>query len=98
LMSNWAQNDPGGAGKFLTSLPEGKSRESAIQTYIGQLSWQSPEYAAPFVSTIADENQRYSSAQNIARNYIRNDEASAIKWINSLELPADKKERLLKLK
>jgi hypothetical protein len=73
LMNNWAQNDPAGAGKFLAGLPEGKSRESAVQTYVSQLSYQSPEYAAPFVNLITDENQRFNSAQNLAHNYLRND-------------------------
>ena len=97
-MSNWSQNDPVGAGKFLESLPAGKSRESALQSYVSQLAWQSPEFAAPFVNQIGDENQRYNSAQNIARSWLRNDLDSAQKWIATLTLSDDKKQMLLKMR
>jgi hypothetical protein len=95
-MNNWAQNDPAGAGKFLAGLPEGKSRESAVQTYISQLSYQSPEYAAPFVNLITDENQRFNSAQNLAHNYLRNDPEGYRKWLATLTFPEDKIKRLPK--
>lgn len=94
LMNNWAQNDPAGAGKFLAGLPAGKSRDSPIQTYVSQLSWQSPEFAALFINQIADENQRFSSAQNLAHNYKRNDPAGYAKWLTTLNLP-EKKLKLL---
>lgn len=89
-MNSWAQNDPVGAGKFPTGLPEGKSRDSAIQTYVSQLLWKSPEFAAPFVHQIADENQRFSSAQTRSHNYKRNDPAGYAKWMTTLNLPEDK--------
>ena len=94
-MNNWAQNDPAGAGKYLVDLPEGKSRDSAVQSYVNQLSWQSPEMAAPMIALIGDDNQRYSSAQNLINNYGRNDPDGARKWVASLNLTEDKKSRLL---
>ncbi len=89
-MNNWAQNDPAGAGKFIDGLLAGKSRDSAIQSYVSQLSYQSPEFAAPFVNQIADENLRYNAAQNLAHNYKRNDPAGYAKWLTTLNLPEDK--------
>ncbi|MFO1515031.1 MAG: hypothetical protein U1F83_19350 [Verrucomicrobiota bacterium] len=97
-MNNWAQNDPVGAGKFLAGLPESKSRDSAAQSYVSQLSWQSPELAAPFVNFIADENQRFSSAMNLTHNYIRSDPAGAEKWIAGLDLDEEKKAQLRRMK
>ena len=95
LMGNWAQNDPTGAGKFIVDLPEGKSRDAAVQSYVSNLSWQSPELAAPMIALIGDDNQRYSSAQNLIHNYGRNDPEGARKWLTELNLPEDKKSRLL---
>ena len=89
-MNNWAQHDPGGAGKFIETLPEGKSRDATVQTYVNQLAWQSPEMAAPFVSQIADVNQRFSLAQNVANNYKRTDPAGYARWVATLNLPEDK--------
>jgi hypothetical protein len=47
------------------------------------------------VAFISDENQRYSSAQNVVRNYGRNDPAAARQWVRELGLPEDKATRLL---
>ena len=90
VMNHWAQNDPAGAGRFIESLAAGKSRDSAIQTYVSQLSWQSPEFAAPFVNQITDDNQRYSAAQNLSHNYKRQDPIGYTKWLASLNLPPEK--------
>ena len=68
----------------------GESRESAIQSYVSQLSWQSPEFAAPFINQIADENQRFSAAQNLANNYKRENPVAYAKWLEALNLPPEK--------
>jgi len=96
LMSHWAQNDVVGAGEFLAGLPTGKSRDSAIQSYVSSLSHQLPEYAAPFVNQIADENRRFSAAQNLAHNYQRNDPDGYRKWLATLSLPEGKLKHLPK--
>ena len=83
---------------FWRAWPEGKSRDSAAQSYVSQLSWQSPELAAPYVNFIADDNQRYSSAMNLAHGYLRNDPTAAETWITGLNLPEDKKAQLRKMK
>ena len=98
LMSNWAQKDPASAGTFFSALPAGKSRDSAIQSCVGSRSHQSMELAAPFVNQIADGNQRDSAAQNFAYQHMRNDPDAAKKRITGLNLPAEKKERLLEMK
>jgi hypothetical protein len=91
LMSNWAQNDPAARGEISRlSLPAGKSRDSAAQSYVNSLSWQSPELAAPAVALIADDSQRYNAAQNFINNYGRNDPEGARQWLTELNLPEDK--------
>ena len=89
-MTSWAQNDPVGSRKFLAGLPEGNARNSAVQSYVSQLSWQSPEFAAPYINQIADENQRFNSAQYLALNYKGNDSAGYAKWLTTLNLPEEK--------
>jgi hypothetical protein len=90
LVDDWAENDAAAAGKFLEGLPAGNSREAALNAYIGRLALHSPESAAPFVNQIADENQRFSSAQLLANNYQRSDPAGYAKWLRTLNLPGDK--------
>jgi hypothetical protein len=87
---DWAQNDPAGAEKFLESLSPGRSRESAVQTCISQLSLQSPEFAAPFANQIDDEDQRFNSAQAASRSYQRNDSAGYAKCVATLNLSEEK--------
>jgi hypothetical protein len=41
-------------------------------------------------SKIADENQRFSLAQNVANNYKRSDPVGYAKWLTMLNLPAEK--------
>ena len=97
LLNSWAQNDPTGAGQFLAGLPEGNSRDSAAQSYVSHLA-QSPEQAAPYVNFIADDNQRFSSAQSLAGSYLRNDPAGAETWITGLNLSPEQKNQLRSLK
>jgi hypothetical protein len=82
----------------MAKLPAGKARDRAVQTYVSQVSWQSPEYAAPWVSQLADEHQRYSSVMNVARNWMEFDRPAAEKWVAGLDLPEEKKKQLLDLK
>ena len=96
LMVNWVRNDPSAAGRFLENLPAGKSREAAILTYVNQASAQSPELAAPFVNQVGDDNQRYSSAQAVAKHFERSDPAGYAKWLATLNLPEEKLKSLAK--
>ena len=82
----------------MSGLPETKSRDAAIESYVSQNSQQSPELAAPFVNELKDDNLRYSAAQNLARYLFGNDPVAAEKWVNGLNLPEDQKSQLRKLK
>ena len=50
--------------------------------------------AAPLVALIADENQRFNSAQNLVQNYASNDPDGARKWLTELNLPEARKTQL----
>ena len=98
IISAWANNDPEGAGKWLATLPAGKSREQAVQSYVSQISHSNPELAAPWVDSITNEQQRWSQMEQIARNWMRNDSNAARTWLANSSLPDDRKQRLLKEK
>jgi len=80
----------------LQTLPAGASREAAVQAYIGQLTYSSPEVAAPWAETLTDQNARFSQIENVASNWLKADRPSAEAWLAKVNLPDDRKQRLLK--
>jgi hypothetical protein len=96
LISNWAQDDSTAAGQWLQTLPAGASRESAVQAYVGQLAYPSPELAAPWAETLTDQNTRFNQMENIARQWLNTDRSAAEVWLAKVNLPDDRKQRLLK--
>jgi ABC-type proline/glycine betaine transport system substrate-binding protein len=77
-------------------LPAGKSRESAISSFVSRLSYSAPDVAAPWANAIADDNQRYNQIENVARNWLRSDPQSAKAWLAGTSLPEERKVRILK--
>ncbi|MEI7808532.1 MAG: hypothetical protein WCJ07_08615 [Verrucomicrobiota bacterium] len=66
-----------------------------MQSYVNNLSWQYPEYAAPFANSLTDANQRNSAIQNVARNWLKTDFTAAKTWLNGTALPENQKQNLL---
>jgi len=77
-------------------LPDDSAKQSAMQSYVNSTSWQYPDLAAQFATTITDDHQRNNAINNIARNWLRTDPKPAAEWLNSTTLPQDQKDRLLK--
>ena len=87
-------SDPTAAGQWLQTLPAGASREAAVQTYVSQLCYSSPELAAPWAETLTDQNNRNSQIENIARRWLQTDRSAAETWLAKASLPDDRKKRL----
>ena len=67
-----------------------------MQSFISATSWQFPELAAPWAVRIGDPNQRNSSIENVARQWLEVDPKAAEAWVAATTLPDDRKERLLR--
>ena len=96
LVSSWVSDDPAAAGAWLQTLPAGTSREAAAQAYVSQLAYSSPELAAPWAEALTDQNVRISQIENIARRWLETDRPAAEAWLAKVNLPEDRKQRLLK--
>jgi hypothetical protein len=94
-VSSWANQDPARAGEWLAALPPGKDQDRLIQSYVSSTSSQYPEYAAPMTAGISDVNQRYSSIETVARQWLQIDPKAAGAWLATTPLPDDRKARLL---
>ena len=95
MAGTWAESDPEAAGNWLKTLPAGASREAAVSSYVERLAYASPELAAPWAETIADETARNNSLENIAQNWLRTDRTAAESWIARSSLPQERKTQLL---
>ena len=60
------------------------------------LAYSSPELAAPWAETLTDQNIRNSQIENVARHWLENDRSAAEAWLAKVNLPDDRKQRLLK--
>ncbi len=80
----------------IQALPAGASREAAAQAYVGRVAYSSPELAAPWAETLTDQNLRNSQIENVARHWLENDRPAAEAWLAKVNLPEDRKQRLLK--
>ncbi len=87
---------PTAAGQWLQTLPAGASREAAVQAYVSHLAHSSPDLAAPWAETLTDPNTRFNQIENIARNWLAADRPAAEAWLANVNLPDDRKQRLLK--
>ena len=95
VVSRWARTDPAAAGEWLKTFPAGKSRDWGVGKFMLNSS-NYPEYAAAAVTLISDARQRNLCIENLARQWLRSDPEAARKWLDTLDLPADQLERLLK--
>ena len=104
--TGWSQNDPQGASKWLESLPAGKSRDKAAETFLNQASYQEPALAARWAMELYAsastqpglENRNTSQLENVARNWMNVDERGARAWIEQAPLSEEKKKALLNAK
>jgi hypothetical protein len=79
----------------MKSLPAGKSRDGVNSSFVGHLSWSSPELAAPWAEQISEEHQRKSHMEMIAQNWLRNYRPAAEAWIARASFSDEDRKRLL---
>ena len=62
---------------------------------MNNLTWSDPATAAAWSAAISDDKQRSSSMENVARNWLNQDETAARQWISESSLSDEVKKRLL---
>ena len=87
--------DPDGATRWVTSLPNGSTRDQAAQSLINNLMQHDMNSAIGRLELIENPQQRVQTQQRIAHRWMRNDPAAARQWIQSTDLPAQVKTQLL---
>jgi hypothetical protein len=89
VIQRWASNDPEASARWLSELPNDAAKQAAINTYVGQLTGEYPNYAATVVGGIADEGQRHGAISRIFQVWKRSDPGAAEQWLGTTSLPKE---------
>ncbi len=76
MVSNWTQNDYQAAGKWLTALPTGPTKNVAISAYAEQISRYEPENAAQWALTIPAGKDRDTTLESIYHQLPKGDQVA----------------------
>jgi hypothetical protein len=76
LVSNWTRNDYQAAGKWLTTAPDGPTKNAAIRSYALTVSRYEPETAAQWALTLPPGKDRNQTIRNIYHNWPEGDSAA----------------------
>jgi hypothetical protein len=98
VVSQWARNDPVGAGRYLRTLSAGKARDAAIQAYCGAIVRDYPDTASQWAESIEDQKTRQRQIEFVARQWMGIDPAAARSWVTGTSLPEEIKQRILSQK
>jgi hypothetical protein len=89
VIQRWASNDPEASARWLSELPNDAAKQTAINTYLGQLTYQYPSHAATVVEGMTDESQRHSSISRIFHAWWPRDPGAAEQWLGTTSLPKE---------
>ena len=76
LVKGWTQNDYIAAGQWLTSMPEGPTKNSAVRSYAATVARYDPECAGQWAMTLPPGNDRDVTLNRIYQNLPKDDPAS----------------------
>ena len=95
-MERWTREDPVAAGNFLREMEPSASRDAAVRSYANQLDGSDPQMAAEWAGSIANDEIRTETLNNVARSWIRRDPGEARAWLPNSGLPAEQQERVIR--
>jgi len=89
------ESDPSAAGAWLTTVPAGVSRDTAVAAYARRVVAAEPQTAAAWAETIENRNLREAQLESIVVAWLRADPTSASTWLSHSSLSAETRARLL---
>lgn len=76
LVKGWTQNDYLAAGQWLTSMPDGPTKNSAVRSYAATVARYDPDCAGQWAMTLPPGNDRDVTLNRIYQNLPKDDPAS----------------------
>ncbi|MCE9612106.1 MAG: hypothetical protein K8R23_18055 [Chthoniobacter sp.] len=94
LAGRAAETDPAGAMEWVSSLPAGASKTSALAETVGQWARKDATAAATYMATLPAGIETDEPRARFARSIVRTDPTSAIAWSNTITDPKARTESL----
>jgi len=85
VVDRLAKIDPSGSIDLAMSLPEGESRQRAVETLADEWSEEAPAEAARWVDKLEDPSLRSEAMAEVVGNWARTEPEQAAAWINAQE-------------
>ncbi|MBW8782627.1 MAG: hypothetical protein JF599_12195 [Verrucomicrobia bacterium] len=98
LVKNWAGQDPQAVAGWVAQLPQGEIKNTATQALAAGLMERFPARAWAMLTALPDASKRGAQLTEVIRHWNESDPVAAERFIGESGLPADLKQRLLKLK
>lgn len=96
VLHQWATHDAKAMRAWLETQPAGEARDKFVSSAISTLSYERPESGATLLHLISDDKKRQTSAETVARQWLRRDAVAAEQWLKTNSLPAAIKDRVRK--
>ena len=94
VINAWITRDSQGAQAWANNLPEGATRDTALQSFADGLAYWAPEKAAKTAESIADPSKREEALTTTLRIWLDIDPGPARAWLASLDISQELKDRL----
>jgi hypothetical protein len=98
LVKSWADQDPQAAAGWVAQLPQGEIKNTATQALAAGLMDRFPARAFAMLTALPDASKQGTQLTEVVRHWNESDPVAAERFISESGLPADLKQRLLKLK
>jgi predicted nucleic acid-binding Zn-ribbon protein len=95
VIRTWSQAEPAAAAKWLANVPAPTASDEITSAFLAGVAGRYPEFAAQWTQTVTDEGKREKFQIQVARQWLTIDSPPALKWIATLELPEEMKQRLI---
>lgn len=90
----WLDHDPYEASLWISEMPSGESRDTAVESMVNEIRKSDPAAAFDWATGIENDEKRYNSARRIIRDW--DDPAAAEDALLSSDLSDEEVERLMK--
>ena len=94
-LNSWARRDPTAAGEYLQEMAPSPLRDAAIAGYSTHVVWEDPTAAMSWAESIAAPERRQEAMVEVARSWQRKGGQGLNDWLQSSDLPADVRERIM---
>jgi len=85
VVGKLAKSDPLASASLAMTLPEGESRQKAIEEVADEWSEEAPARAANWVDDLQDPSLRSEAMTEVVGNWAREDPEATAAWLNSYE-------------